>query len=241
MRVMIDREGGVDLDAITRATEAIMPILDASSIDDTLAGSYTLEVSSPGLERPLRRPEHFQGAIGSTVSIKFRSGDSPARRIRGVVDAAADDACDVLLDTGETEHVTYDDIVQARTVFEWGRNRNPASRRRARKPKQEREGSGTVMNSEMMEALENIEREKGISIEIMLEALANALLTAYKRMPDAAEEALVEIDMETGAIKVIAQELDEEGNVTREWDDTPERLRSHRRADCQAGDLPAHP
>ncbi|MFN8025220.1 MAG: transcription termination factor NusA [Acidimicrobiia bacterium] len=77
------------------------------------------------------------------------------------------------------------------------------------------------MNSEMMEALENIEREKGISIEIMLEALANALLTAYKRMPDAAEEALVEIDMETGAIKVIAQELDDDGNVTREWDDTP--------------------
>ena len=55
----------------------------------------------------------------------------------------------------------------------------------------------------------------------MLEALANALLTAYKRMPDAAEEALVEIDMETGEIKVIAQELDEDGNVTREWDDTP--------------------
>jgi N utilization substance protein A len=77
------------------------------------------------------------------------------------------------------------------------------------------------MNSDMMEALENIEREKGISIEIMLEALANALLTAYKRMPDAAEEALVEIDMETGAIKVIAQELDEDSNVTREWDDTP--------------------
>ena len=65
------------------------------------------------------------------------------------------------------------------------------------------------MNSEMMEALENIEREKGISIEIMLEALANALVTAYKRMPDAAEEALVEIDIETGDIRVIAQELDE--------------------------------
>ena len=55
----------------------------------------------------------------------------------------------------------------------------------------------------------------------MLEALANALVTAYKRMPDAAEEALVEIDVETGEIRVIAQELDEEGNVTREWDDTP--------------------
>ena len=55
----------------------------------------------------------------------------------------------------------------------------------------------------------------------MLEALANALVTAYKRMPDAAEEALVEIDVETGEIQVIAQELDEEGNVIREWDDTP--------------------
>src|SRR6185295_10044083 len=80
---------------------------------------------------------------------------------------------------------------------------------------------GQVMNSEMMEALENIEREKGISIEIMLEALANALVTAYKRMPDSAEEALVEIDVETGDIRVIAQDLDEEGNVVREWDDTP--------------------
>jgi N utilization substance protein A len=80
------------------------------------------------------------------------------------------------------------------------------------------------MNSEMMEALENIEREKGISVEIMLEALANALVTAYKRMPASAEEALVEIDVETGDIKVIAQELDEEGNVVREWDDTPDNF-----------------
>jgi N utilization substance protein A len=75
--------------------------------------------------------------------------------------------------------------------------------------------------AEMMEALSAIATEKGISEEIMLEALANALVTAYKRMPDAAEEALVEIDVETGEIRVIAQELDEEGNVLREWDDTP--------------------
>jgi N utilization substance protein A len=77
------------------------------------------------------------------------------------------------------------------------------------------------MNFELMEALRVIEREKGINFEILLEALANALVTAYKRMPNAAEEALVEIDAESGEIRVIAQELDEEGNVTREWDDTP--------------------
>src|ERR1700704_3557258 len=73
----------------------------------------------------------------------------------------------------------------------------------------------------MLEALSALAIEKGISEEIMLEALANALVTAYKRMPNSAEEALVEIDVETGEIRVIAQELDEDGNVTREWDDTP--------------------
>src|SRR6266567_1991339 len=77
------------------------------------------------------------------------------------------------------------------------------------------------MNYELMEALRVIEREKGIGFEILLEALANALVTAYKRMPNAAEEALVEIDAESGEIRVMAQELDEEGNVVREWDDTP--------------------
>jgi N utilization substance protein A len=75
---------------------------------------------------------------------------------------------------------------------------------------------------EMMEALTALATEKGISEEILLEALANALVTAYKRMPNAAEEALVEIDMETADIRVIAQELDEDGHVVREWDDTPD-------------------
>ncbi len=76
--------------------------------------------------------------------------------------------------------------------------------------------------TEMMEALSAIATEKGISEEIMLEALANALVTAYKRAPESAEEALVEIDVETGEIRVIAQELDEDGNVIKEWDDTPQ-------------------
>ena len=71
----------------------------------------------------------------------------------------------------------------------------------------------------------------------MLEALADALESAYKRMPGAAEYAWVEIDLETGEIHVIAQELDEDGEpYGDEWDDTPDRLRPHRRADRQAGD-----
>ncbi len=76
-------------------------------------------------------------------------------------------------------------------------------------------------NFELMEALQHIEREKGISVDTLLEALANALVSAYKRMPTAAEEAIVTIDPDTGEMHVYAQELDEDGNVVREWEDTP--------------------
>src|SRR5260370_41787710 len=73
-----------------------------------------------------------------------------------------------------------------------------------------------------LEALQQIARDKGISTEILLDALANALVAAYKRLPTAAEEAVVTIDPDTGDIRVYGQELDEDGNVPREGDATPE-------------------
>ncbi|HEX5267681.1 MAG TPA: transcription termination factor NusA [Acidimicrobiales bacterium] len=77
-------------------------------------------------------------------------------------------------------------------------------------------------NFEFLEALQLIAREKGISVDTLLDALANALVAAYKRRPDAAEEAVVTIDPDSGEIRVYGQEVDEDGNVLREWDDTPE-------------------
>jgi N utilization substance protein A len=72
-----------------------------------------------------------------------------------------------------------------------------------------------------LDALQQIAKDKGISVDTLLDALANALVAAYKRLPDAAEEAVVTIDPETGEIRVYGQELDEDGAVVREWDDTP--------------------
>ncbi len=77
-------------------------------------------------------------------------------------------------------------------------------------------------NFEFLDALGQIARDKGISVDTLLDALANALVAAYKRIPDSAEEAVVTIDPDNGEIKVYGQELDLEGNVIREWDDTPE-------------------
>jgi N utilization substance protein A len=78
------------------------------------------------------------------------------------------------------------------------------------------------MDYNLLDALDLLEREKGVPRDTILEALANALVSAYKRTPGAAEEARVTIDADTGEISVYGQELDEEGNVTDEWLDTPE-------------------
>ena len=77
LRVTVEKEGGVDLDAITEVTRAVSPVLDA---EPSLTGSYLLEVSSPGLERPLRRPEHYRRAVGDTISVK-----TPGRDRKSVV------------------------------------------------------------------------------------------------------------------------------------------------------------
>jgi N utilization substance protein A len=74
----------------------------------------------------------------------------------------------------------------------------------------------------MMEAIEGVARERGVSVDAILDAFANALVAAYKRSPGAAEEARVTIDPDSGEVIVYAQELDEEGNVIDEWEDTPE-------------------
>jgi len=74
----------------------------------------------------------------------------------------------------------------------------------------------------MMEAIEVLARERGVEVDAILDAFANALVAAYKRSPGAAEEARVTIDPGSGEVTVYAQELDEDGNVIDEWEDTPE-------------------
>ena len=130
LRVSVDREGGVDIDTITTATERISPVLDAQG---GLTGPYALEVSSPGLERPLRRPEHFQRAIGETVTVKTRVPEGAVERLRGRLVDADDEG--TVLDTGKgVERLLYDDIVQARTVFEFGpAPKGGKSKKRAKK------------------------------------------------------------------------------------------------------------
>ena len=72
-----------------------------------------------------------------------------------------------------------------------------------------------------MNVLRALEREKEISFDIVVEALEQALLTAYHKTPGAVERARVELDRKTGHVTVYAAEVDDEGNVIAEYDDTP--------------------
>jgi len=139
LRVTLDTpvgsEGGVDLDTIALATRLLSKELDQH---DPVPGHYTLEVSSPGLERSLRTPEHFQREIGKTVAFRLRDTAGDARRVQGVLVAATDKDATVQLEEagpdGTNERtISYSQIDRARTVFMWGPAPKPGARHTSRK------------------------------------------------------------------------------------------------------------
>jgi ribosome maturation factor RimP len=120
LRVTVDRPGGIDLDAVSEATLVVSDALDRH---DPLPGRYTLEVSSPGLERPLRTPAHFQRFVGSDVAVKTHADTEGERRVEGSLESADDDGFVVA-----GRRLSYDDVEKARTVFVW----EPAERGKAK-------------------------------------------------------------------------------------------------------------
>ena len=115
LRVLLDRPGGVDVDTLSDASRRISRSMDE---DGSFSSTALLEVSSPGLERKLRTPEHLQGAIGEQVKVKLRPGVDGDRRLEGTLTAADADTITVAADDG-TRTVLLDDVTSARTVFVW--------------------------------------------------------------------------------------------------------------------------
>jgi ribosome maturation factor RimP len=117
VRVYVDSEAGaVDLDTVAEVSEEISRGLD---LRDPIGGRYTLEVSSPGLERTLKSQKHFELSVGRKVVMKTKErmvGDS--HRLEGVISEAGPQAVSIEVDAAAVE-VPYDEIKTARTVFEW--------------------------------------------------------------------------------------------------------------------------
>ena len=140
VQVSVERPGGVDLDALAEANKALSRALDDL---DPFPGPYTLEVSSPGLERRLRTPAHFARAIGETLSVRTLPDAGTLRRVRGVLSAA--DASGITLEGPEladgSMRIAYGQIERAKTVFEWGTERSAKPGHRVKGQEKERSRS----------------------------------------------------------------------------------------------------
>ena len=117
LQVLVDKTGGVDIAAVSRLARAISRALDEH---DPIDGSYTLEVSTPGLERPLRTADHFARSVGMTAKVKTKPGVEGDRRVEGTITAAGEASVTLQSTDGTERSVRYDDIERARTTFEWG-------------------------------------------------------------------------------------------------------------------------
>ena len=145
LKVAVDAPGGIDTTTLSKVSRTISQELD---LRDPIESRYTLEVSSPGLERRLRRPEHFAKSIGSTVTLKLKDGKT---RLSGEIVEATDTEVTLRLADGDlagaevgladedlagagdpsAKTISYSDIARAQTVFQWeGASREGAQHNR---------------------------------------------------------------------------------------------------------------
>ncbi len=114
VRVAVDKDGGVSLDDIAVASREVSATLDAS---DALGDApYVLEVSSPGVDRPLTEPKHWRRAVGRLVAVEAKGGVN----VTGRVEAADADGVDLDVD-GHDRRLEFADVVRARVQVEFAR------------------------------------------------------------------------------------------------------------------------
>ena len=128
IRVTLYESGGISIESLTAANRLISDYLDEH---EPFEGRYTLEVSSPGVERKLRNERHFAAAIGEQIYVKTVPDvvAVPDRRIEGELIEAAHDGIVIAPADGEPVSLQYDQIDRARTIYDWGPTSKPSPSR----------------------------------------------------------------------------------------------------------------
>ncbi len=112
LRLTIDKPDGIDLDDCEKVSHAVSALLD---VEDPVPGNYSLEVSSPGLDRKLTKVEHFQRFEGETLKVTMRFPIAGRRRFRGTLVSSDDEKIVVEVD-GESHSLPLTMIDTARLV-----------------------------------------------------------------------------------------------------------------------------
>ena len=110
VRVVVDRDGGIDLDAVADVSRAVAEALDAPESADVFPGAYVLEVTSPGVDRPLTEPKHWRRSLHRLVRVQRAAGDEVEGRIVAVDETGATLA---LAGAGQTLLVPFADVAKA--------------------------------------------------------------------------------------------------------------------------------
>ena len=124
LRVVIEGDEPIGVDRIADLSRGIARLIEQ---DDPFPGAYTLEVTSPGLERKLRRPEQYKKAVGSDVHIKTFKKIADEKHHRGQLTAVDDDEIVVSID-GDERRIEMTDVASARTVFVWEKGAKPGKK-----------------------------------------------------------------------------------------------------------------
>ena len=111
-RVYITAKDGVNLDMCAKISRIISPILD---LEPPVNGAYMLEVSSPGIERSLKKDEHFRGSIGENIKVKLINTD----KIIGKLNSFDGEVLEIIEEDSEQTKVKLEDIDKARTYYKW--------------------------------------------------------------------------------------------------------------------------
>jgi len=118
LRLFVDKEGGVTLDDCTHVSRMFGALLD---VEDPISGGYNLEISSPGLNRPLRRFRDFSARIGETVKVTLVRPLDGRRRFKGVLKEVTEEPLTVTIEVdGEEYIVPLDESSKCNLVYKFG-------------------------------------------------------------------------------------------------------------------------
>lgn len=115
LRLYLDKTGGANVDDLSRISRQLSELLDAR---DTIDGAYTLEVSSPGINRPLKKPEHFARFVGKRIRVRTRDLIEGRRSFLGILGQVVEDSL-ILTQEGKRYQIPFSMIEKSNYEHDW--------------------------------------------------------------------------------------------------------------------------
>ena len=115
LRLYLDKEGGPNVDDLSRVSRQLSELLDG---EDTIDGNYTLEVSSPGINRPLKKPAHFARFVGKRIRVRTRDLIDGRRSFLGILGQVVEDSV-ILTQEGKRYQIPFSMIEKSNYDHDW--------------------------------------------------------------------------------------------------------------------------